>query len=53
MSVGMMAPAWVRAGQTEAVIVVSVSDVVPVTFGRAEVPGIIVPGAAAQDPPLG
>src|SRR5512144_3254726 len=38
-----------RAGNPEALIVVPIIGLVPVAVGRAEVPRIVVPGAAAVD----
>ena len=37
-----------RTGNTEPVVVVAVSGVVPVAVGRADVPRVVVPGTAAQ-----
>ena len=42
-----------RAGNTEAVVVVPVPGGVPVAVGGAEVPRVVVPGAAAQHTPAG
>src|SRR5271154_1338596 len=42
-------PALRRAGHTEADVRVSVPGIVPVPAARADVPGIVVPGAATED----
>ena len=42
-----------RTGHPKPVVVVAVSGVVPVAVGRAKVPRIVVPGAAAHHPTVG
>ncbi len=43
-------PLVLSSGKTKASIVVAIARLVPVTIGRTNVPAVVDPGTATQDP---